>query len=66
MIKLFKKRLTDEEIRERKEIKEMEITWSETFSMIIAFYKAIFPYLLILSIIFIGLFFASMWFLGGF
>ena len=66
MIKLFKKRLTDEEIRLRKEIKDMEITWPEIFSMIIAFYKAIFPYVLILSIVFIGLFFVSMWFLGGF
>lgn len=67
MVYLFKRRrLTEEEERERQEIKDMNFTWPEIFAMIWAFYKAIFPYVLIFSAIMIGLFFLSIWFLGGF
>lgn len=62
---MFKKK-SDSDIELEKEIKDMDFTWPEIFAMIIAFYKAIFPYLLILSAILIGLFILSMFLLGGF
>lgn len=62
---MFKKKSEGDKALE-KEIKDMEFTWSEIFAMIIAFYKAIFPYVLILGVIFIGLFILSMFILGGF
>lgn len=62
---MFKKK-SDSDVELEKEIKDMDFTWPEIFAMIIAFYKAIFPYMLILSAILIGLFILSMFLLGGF
>lgn len=62
---MFKKK-SESDMELEKEIKDMDFTWSEIFAMIIAFYKAIFPYMLILSAILIGLFILSMFLLGGF
>lgn len=62
---MFKKK-SDSDVELEKEIKDMDFTWPEIFAMIIAFYKAVFPYVLILSAILIGLFILSMFLLGGF
>ena len=62
---MFKKK-SESDMELEKDIKDMEFTWPEIFAMIIAFYKAIFPYMLILSAVLIGLYFLSMFLLGGF
>ena len=62
---MFKKKSESDKALD-KEIKDMEFTWPEIFAMIIAFYKAVFPYVLIISVILIGLFLLSMFILGGF
>jgi type II secretory pathway component PulF len=54
---------TEKDIELGKEIKDMDISWGEIFSMIIAFYQAILPYVLILLGIMLGLYFLSMYFL---
>ena len=54
---------TEKDIELGKEIKDMDISWGEIFTMIIAFYQAILPYVLILLGIMLGLYFLSMYFL---
>ncbi len=44
--------LTAEELAERQVIKSMEITWSEIFSMIIAAFSVVLPYVLIIGLAF--------------
>ncbi len=46
-----------------KKIKDMDISWGEIFTMIIAFYQAILPYVLILFGVMLVLYFISMYFL---
>lgn len=54
---------TEKDIELEKKIKDMDISWGEIFTMIIAFYQAILPYVLILLGIMLGLYFLSMYFL---
>lgn len=60
----FRKRpKIERDIELEKKIKDMDITWGEIFAMIIAFYQAILPYVLILFAVMLGLYFLSMYFL---
>ena len=60
----FRKRHKIEKDTElEKKIKDMDITWGEIFTMIIAFYQAILPYVLILFGVMLALYFISMFFL---
>ena len=54
---------TEKDVELEKKIKDMDISWGEIFTMIIAFYQAILPYVLILLGIMLGLYFLSMYFL---
>jgi type II secretory pathway component PulF len=54
---------TEKDVELEKKIKDMDISWREIFTMIIAFYQAILPYVLILLGIMLGLYFLSMYFL---
>ncbi len=54
---LGKERLTDEQLAERKRIKEMNIGWKDNLALIIAAFSVILPYFILLVLIFVGIYF---------